>query len=135
MAWELSEGSLRRILLTILTTEGKLLILTRKLGESITIGDEIKITVLGVFGRQVRIGIEAPSKVIVHREEVYVKIQKENKKAAKSVKQDLANVVKMLRNKITGEPGKTKKSPEIRYRRGPKRQKRDFGPSHHGSVE
>ena len=90
-----------------------MLILTRKLGESITIGDEIKITVLGVFGRQVRIGIDAPSKVVVHREEIYVKIQQENRKAAKSVKKDLANVMKMLKNKISGEG---KKAPDIKYK-------------------
>ncbi|MCX6827319.1 MAG: carbon storage regulator CsrA, partial [candidate division Zixibacteria bacterium] len=65
-----------------------MLILTRKLGESITIGDEIKVTILGVFGRQVRIGIDAPAKVVVHREEIYVKIQNENRIAAKSMKQD-----------------------------------------------
>jgi carbon storage regulator len=86
------------------------------LGESITIGDDIKITVLGVFGRQVRIGIDAPSKVVVHREEIYVKIQKENRKAAKSVKQDLASVVKMLKGKITGDVTKKKKSPDIKYK-------------------
>ena len=59
-----------------------MLILTRKLGESITIGDDIKVTVLGIYGRQVRLGIEAPLKVVVHREEIYVKIQNENRKAA-----------------------------------------------------
>ncbi|UCD94149.1 MAG: carbon storage regulator CsrA [Candidatus Zixiibacteriota bacterium] len=94
-----------------------MLILTRKLGESITIGDDIKVTVLGVFGRQVRIGIEAPSKVVVHREEIYVKIQKENRKAAKSVKQDLANVVKILKSKITGDSDKKKKPPDIKYKK------------------
>jgi len=97
-----------------------LLILTRKLGESITIGDEIKVTVLGVFGRQVRIGIEAPSKVVVHREEIYVKIQEENRKAAKSVKKDLANVMKMLKDKISGEPGK-KDAPDIKYKKSGKK--------------
>ena len=46
-----------------------MLILTRKLGESITIGDSIKVTVLGIYGRQVRLGIEAPANIIVHRAE------------------------------------------------------------------
>ena len=94
-----------------------MLILTRKLGESITIGDDIKVTVLGVFGRQVRIGIEAPSKVVVHREEIYVKIQKENRNAAKTVKQDLTSVVKMLKDKITGDADKKQKSPDIKYKK------------------
>ena len=53
-----------------------MLILTRKLGESITIGDDIKVSVLGIRGRQVRLGIEAPIKVVVHREEIYAKIQR-----------------------------------------------------------
>jgi len=85
-----------------------LLILTRKLGESITIGDDIKVTVLGVFGRQVRIGIDAPAKIVVHREEIYVKIQQENRKAAKSVKQDLVNVMKILKNKLSKDTSKKK---------------------------
>lgn len=97
-----------------------MLILTRKLGESITIGDDIKVTVLGVFGRQVRIGIDAPSRVVVHREEIYVKIQQENRKAAKSVKKDLVNVMKMLKSKLSKEP-KDKKPPDIKYKRPSKR--------------
>ena len=92
-----------------------MLILTRKLGESITIGDDIKVTVLGVFGRQVRIGIDAPSKVVVHREEIYVKIQQENRKAAKTVKQDLINVMKILKNKLSKDTPK-KKPPDIKYK-------------------
>jgi len=47
-----------------------MLILTRRLGESIMIGDNIKVTVLGIYGRQVRLGIDAPLKVTVHREEI-----------------------------------------------------------------
>ncbi len=92
-----------------------MLILTRKLGESITIGDDIKVTVLGVFGRQVRIGIDAPAKVVVHREEMYEKIQQENRKAAKSVKQDLVNVMKILKNKLSRDSSK-KKPPDIKYK-------------------
>jgi carbon storage regulator len=78
------------------------LILTRKLGESITIGDNIKVTVLGVYGRQVRLGVDAPIDVIVHREEIYVKIQEENRKASKTLKDDILSVVSSLKGKITG---------------------------------
>ena len=105
-----------------------MLILTRKLGESITIGDDIKVTVLGVFGRQVRIGIEAPAQVVVHREEIYVKIQQENRKAAKSVKQDLANVMKLLKDKISGSDSKKKASPDIKYKKSQKRTGRNTKP-------
>ena len=77
-----------------------MLILTRKLGESITIGDDIRVSVLGIRGRQVRLGIEAPLKVVVHREEIYVKIQNENRKASKNIKEDLLGVVNMIKGKI-----------------------------------
>ena len=58
------------------------LVLTRKLGESITIGDDIKVSIIEVKGRQVRLGIEAPQHTAVHREEVFQKIQEENRMAA-----------------------------------------------------
>jgi carbon storage regulator len=58
------------------------LILTRKLGESITIGDEIKITIIEIKGKQVKVGVEAPQDTKVHREEVYQRIQEENRMAA-----------------------------------------------------
>lgn len=66
-----------------------MLVLTRKVGESINIGNSIKITVVSIDGSQVRLGIDAPKDVIVHREEVYNKIIKENKAAASSRKIDL----------------------------------------------
>ena len=59
-----------------------MLVLTRKLGESIAIGDDIKVTIIEVKGKQVRIGIEAPQQTVVHREEIYQKIQEENRMAA-----------------------------------------------------
>ncbi len=57
-----------------------MLILTRRLGESITIGDNIKVTVLAIHGHQVKLGVVAPQEIMVHREEIYLKIQEENKK-------------------------------------------------------
>jgi carbon storage regulator len=60
-----------------------MLILTRKLGESITIGDNIKITFLETKGRQIRIGIEAPPHIAVHRAEIYQLIREQNIQAAK----------------------------------------------------
>lgn len=54
-----------------------MLILTRKVGETIVINDDIRVTVLGVKGNQIRIGVEAPSTVAVHREEIHERIKAE----------------------------------------------------------
>ncbi len=54
-----------------------MLILTRRVGESVMIGDEVTITVLGVKGNQVRVGVNAPREIAVHREEIYQRIKRE----------------------------------------------------------
>lgn len=79
-----------------------MLILTRKLGESIAIGDWIKITLLEVQGKQVKIGVQAPRDVAIHRQEIYEKIQQENLRAAGASEQDLTRLTKLFRGKPQG---------------------------------
>lgn len=61
-----------------------MLILTRRVGETLMIGDEVTVTVLGVKGNQVRIGVNAPKDVSVHREEIYERIKKEQAESSSS---------------------------------------------------
>ncbi len=71
-----------------------MLVLTRKPGQSVYIGDDVKITLHGIRGNQVRIGIEAPSSVKIYREEIYLQILEENKAAAEEAPTDLAGVAR-----------------------------------------
>lgn len=65
-----------------------MLILTRKAGESLYLGDDIKITVLRVQGNQVKLGFDIPRDLTVHREEVYLRIKEENLMAVQATEQD-----------------------------------------------
>ena len=70
-----------------------MLILTRRVGETLMIGDEVSVTVLGVKGNQVRIGVNAPKDVAVHREEIYERIQREQGPGGSSdTKDNIGNV-------------------------------------------
>jgi carbon storage regulator len=78
-----------------------MLILSRRPGESLTIGDEITITVVGVSGNQIRLGISAPRDVRVLREEIYRAMQEENRAAAKPIEDQakLKDVFRQVRDK------------------------------------
>ncbi len=67
-----------------------MLILTRRVGETLMIGDEVTVTVLGVKGNQVRIGVNAPKEISVHREEIYERIKNE-KNAEKNAEKNPEN--------------------------------------------
>ncbi len=66
-----------------------MLILTRRVGETLMIGDSVSVTVLGVKGNQVRIGINAPKDVAVHREEIYQRIHREGGEESPDAQEDL----------------------------------------------
>ena len=72
-----------------------MLVLTRKLEESLLLGGEIRITVLGVNGDKVRLGINAPKEIAVHRKEVYDAIRRENRAAAQVKPEDLSGLGKI----------------------------------------
>ena len=76
-----------------------MLVLTRKLGESIAIDDHIKIVVVQIKGKQVRLGIKAPKETKIHREEVYQAIQDQNTEASQSNFEDLALLGEEIRKK------------------------------------
>lgn len=76
-----------------------MLVLTRKLGEKIQIGDNISILIMDIKGKQVRLGIEAPSEIKVHREEIYKRIKEENIKASNIELSELNKLEKLLDEK------------------------------------
>lgn len=76
-----------------------MLVLTRKLGESIAIDDHIKIVVVQIKGKQVRLGIKAPKETKIHREEVYQAIQDQNTAASQSSPDDLMRLNQELQKK------------------------------------
>jgi len=75
------------------------LVLTRKLGESIVIGNHVRVTVLDMQGKQIRLGIEAPTEVSVHRGEVYERIEAENKAAAETMHADLSKLTQVVKTR------------------------------------
>jgi len=72
-----------------------LLILTRKIGETIAIGDDVKVQIIDIKGKQVRLGIEAPAETAVHREEVYRRIREQNRQAAGLAPSDLSRLTEI----------------------------------------
>ena len=77
-----------------------MLILTRKVGEAIAINEHITVRLLEIKGSQVKLGVEAPAHITVHREEVFTRILEENRKAASGAPSDLESVTKLLENTI-----------------------------------
>lgn len=75
-----------------------MLVLTRKLGETIRIGDTITVKIVDLDGRHVKLGIEAPKNVSVNREEIYERIQRENRAASVTKDQGIENIAQALRN-------------------------------------
>lgn len=71
-----------------------MLILTRRIGETLMVGDDVAITVLGVKGNQVRLGVNAPKEIPVHREEIYLRIQAEKRQQSQggAVSEDDDNI-------------------------------------------
>ncbi|MBW2064599.1 MAG: carbon storage regulator CsrA [Deltaproteobacteria bacterium] len=79
-----------------------MLILTRKLGERITVGDDIVITLLDIKGSQVKLGIEAPRHISIHRQEIYERIREENLKSSEVLTADLSRAVAFVQGCKSG---------------------------------
>ena len=84
-----------------------MLILTRKQGESVAIGDDIQVTVVEIQGKLVKLGVKAPREIAVHRQEIYEKIQQENIRAAQISQEDiekLKDAIVMKPDRLNGDP-------------------------------
>jgi len=75
-----------------------MLILTRKLGERVTIGDDITITLLEIKGTQIKLGIEAPKSISIHRQEIYERIRRENLESSDVGESDLSRATSLFRS-------------------------------------
>ncbi len=93
-----------------------MLILTRRSGENIIVGDDIVISVIEVRGDAVRIGITAPRSVSVHREEVYRELQLANKLAASSPDEAIDDILRQAKPKKGQQPPQQESAPEDRPR-------------------
>jgi len=82
-----------------------MLVLTRRLGETIVIGDDVVIKIVDIHGKQIRIGIEAPSEISVYRGEIYERIMLENKAAAGAATGDLKSVTETIKKLIPAKEG------------------------------
>lgn len=96
-----------------------MLVLTRKVGERISIGDDVKIIVMQIKGKQVRLGIKASPSTVVHREEVYQKIREENQQASHSEVESVIQATEIFDSKLDPEA----RTPLRRQLRLPKKPK------------
>jgi carbon storage regulator len=80
-----------------------MLVLSRKPGQSIIIGDNIKITLIEIQGEQVKLGIEAPKSIVVYRMEVYEEIVKQNRLSLETAGADITGILEFLENKTKEE--------------------------------